>query len=170
MFELLYCLLPSFAFGGGEGSGSISWDRRRNTADGHERFKLPPTTCKARGNRIEATAGNDLFVDDLKSDQFQGYLQSFIENDSFAITQEEWVDLRNIFLLLSVGCLFDEMEKTFILLNKEQVDLLSVPKHQMSRPKLIYGPAGSGKTLATLAMIERLFKRENIDKNRITWS
>ena len=35
----------------------------------------------------------------------------------------------------------------------------------MSRPKLIYGPAGSGKTLATLAMIERLFKRENIDKN-----
>ena len=132
---------------------------------GHKRFKIPPSNCKNRGNSNEAAAGNDLFVDNLISVQFERDLQNFIENDSFAIAQEEWVDLRNIFLLLSVGCLFDEMEKTFILLNKEQVDLLSIPKHQMSRPKFIYGPAGSGKTLATLAMIERLFKREEIDKN-----
>ena len=136
-----------------------------NTSNGHERFKLPPATCKARGNSIEATAGNDFFADDLKSDQFQADLQNFIEDDSFAIYQEEWVDLRNIFILLSVGCLFDEMEKTFFLLNKEQVDLLSIPKHEMSRPKFIYGPAGSGKTLTTLAMIERLFKRGEIDEN-----
>ena len=136
-----------------------------DTANGHERFKLPPATCKARGNSKEATVGNDLFAEDLKADQLQGDLQSFTEDDSFDISQEEWVDLRNIFLLLSVGCLFDEMDKTFILLNKEQVDLISIPKHEMSRPKFIYGPAGSGKTLTTLAMIERLFKRGEIDEN-----
>ena len=136
-----------------------------DTAHGHERFKVPPATCKNRGSGNEAAVGNDLFADDLISDQFEEYLKNFIEDDCFAITQEEWVDLRNIFLLLSVGCLFDEMDKTFILLNKEQFDLLSIPKHQMSRPKFIYGPAGSGKTLAVLAMMERLYKRGEIDEN-----
>lgn len=69
----------------------------------------------------------------------------FIEDESFSIIEEEWVDLRNIFLLLSVGCLFDEQDKTFIMLNKQQLDLMSFPKHLMSRPKFIYGPAGSEK-------------------------
>ena len=136
-----------------------------DTANSHERFKLPPTTCKNRGNSNEATVGNDLFADDLISDQFERDLQNFLEDDSFTITQEEWLDLRNIFLLLSVGCLFDEMDKTFILLNKEQVDLLSIPKHQMSRPKFVYGPAGAGKTLAVLAKMERLYKRGEVDEN-----
>ena len=136
-----------------------------DTSEGHERFQVPPETCKLKGNSNQATAGNDFFKDDLIPGNFEREVQRFVEDKNFWLSEDEWVDLRNIFLLLSIGCLFDEMDKTFILLNKEQLNLLSVTRHPMSRPKFIYGPAGSGKTLSTLAMMEILFKKGEIDKD-----
>ena len=109
-----------------------------DTSEGHERFQVPPETCKLKGNSNQATAGNDFFKDDLIPDNFEREVQRFVEDENFWLSEDEWVDLRNIFLLLSVGCLFDEMDKTFILLNKEQLNLLTMPRHQMSRPKFIY--------------------------------
>ena len=58
------------------------------------------------------------------------------------------------------------MEKgALILLNQEQSGLVQMPKHPMSRPWVIFGPAGSGKTLSVLAIIERLHNSGQINKD-----
>ena len=63
------------------------------TSDGHERFKLPPRTCKMKGNNNPATAGNDVFAEDLIPDRFERDLHEFIDDENFSIKEEEWIDL-----------------------------------------------------------------------------
>ena len=41
-----------------------------DTSEGHERFQVPPETCKLKGNSNQATAGNDFFKDDLIPGKF----------------------------------------------------------------------------------------------------
>ena len=126
-------------------------------SEGHPRFQPKPQrpqSCKQREN-IPPKPTTHLFSEELaNSDVFNSWILKFLDSDDSSMKEKSWTDFLNIFLLLSVGCLYDELEKTFILLNKQQFSLQHRPKQSMSRPLIIYGPAGSGKTLSVLAMIE----------------
>ena len=136
-------------------------------SEGHPRFQAKPQTCKQRGNNNPAIQANHLFSEKLSnSDVFNAWFIKFLDCEDGGVSEKIWTNFLNIFLLLSVGCLYDELENTFILLNKKQYNLQLRPRQSMSRPLFIYGPAGSGKTLSVLAMMERLHKKGEISEKR----
>ena len=86
------------------------------------------------------------------------WLKEVMKSEDNCLTKKEWNSDLHILLVLSAGALYDEMDKTFVLLSKEQMGLLNLRNHPMGQPRLIYGPAGSGKTLLIIAKILALIK------------
>ena len=129
----------------------------------HERFKPKPKSCPSRRKNGEKDPiiGDHVFEEDLLA--FNRWLLDFLDSEVNLMTEADWTDCLNIFLLLSVGCLFDEMDKSFILQSMTQHTLTMMPEHEMSTPRFIYGPAGSGKTLSVIAKIESLYKTDKIN-------
>ena len=95
------------------------------------------------------------------------WLEKVIKSDDNCLTEEEWNSAFHIFLVLSAGALYDKMDKTFVLLSKEQMKLLNLPNHSKGQPRLIYGPAGSGKTLLVIAKILELIKTGEVDESTL---
>ena len=129
----------------------------------HQTFKRKPDDCKNRGNQNnqneDSSGEKHLFSDTLNSD----WLQLLLDSEDNLLSEKDWTSCLNVFLLLSVGSLYDEMEKTFVLLNPDQLRLLCLPKHLMCQPRFVSGPAGSGKTLAVIAKIEDIVMKNEID-------
>ena len=125
----------------------------------HDRFKPKPEKCKSRrrtGNK-DPVPSHHLFEEDLK--EFDNWLLKFLESEDNNLPEADWSSCLNVFLLLSVGCLYDEMDQSFIMQSMQQHQLASMPEHEMTTPTFVYGPAGSGKTLSVLAKMEALHQQ-----------
>ena len=131
----------------------------------HNRFTRKPDTCKERGSnsskQTDEDEGYHVFDDTFNKE----WLKEVMKSEDNCLIKKEWNSALHILLVLSAGALYDEMDKTFVLLSKEQMGLLNLRNHPMGRPRLIYGPAGSGKTLLIIAKILELIKTGDVDES-----
>ena len=103
----------------------------------------------------------------LFNDTFtQGWLEDIMTSTDKSLTESDWSFALNKFLVLSAGALYDEMDKTFVLLSKQQIKVFNFPIHSMGQPRVIYGPAGSGKTLLVIAKIIDLIKDGEVGEGK----
>jgi len=133
----------------------------------HNRFKDKPVECLLPGSsqapQYDATIKH-WFKDDI--DELETILRGIVLDPNHAMEKKAWLQIMKIHTTLACGALYDETNKTFFLLGPNQVHLIKSTEHDLLRPKLIMGTAGTGKTITIAAKIEQLYKEGHISSNR----
>ena len=85
----------------------------------HKRFIRKPPNCKKRGSNSKSVPDKDdgchLFEDTFT----QYWLANILDIKENNLTESDWNFALQKFLILSAGALYDEMDKTFVLLREE---------------------------------------------------
>ena len=106
---------------------------------------------------ILSTTGSNLhlFKDKFDGDEFSKWLHSIVENTSKAVDQHVFDSVLQFVTHQSVGVLYDETVKSFCILGKDQEMLVQMNERPLDQPTVIYGLAGTGKTISIMARIQQ---------------
>ena len=104
-----------------------------------------------------------LFADD----NFVSSIKSVIENPANAIKEDVWMKMLCLHTRLSCGVLYNHFSHEFTLLGLDQVNLRDSPEHDMSKPIMVEGGAGTGKTLTAIAKVKQLQKDGKLENKKV---
>ena len=100
--------------------------------------------------------GFHLFKDKFDGDEFSKWIHSIVNDCSKAVEKDVFNCVLQFITRLSVGVLYDETVRSFCILGKDQERLLSLSEQPLGQPTVIYGLAGTGKTIVIMARLQRI--------------
>ena len=121
-----------------------------------------PAACQQPGTQRRTNPepwGLHLFKDKFDGDEFSKWLHSIVENTSKAVDQYVFDSVLQFVTHQSVGVLYDETVKSFCILGKDQEMLVQMNERPLDQPTVIYGLAGTGKTIAIMARIQHVLSK-----------
>ena len=125
----------------------------------HPSLYEKPKDCRQPGTQSRTNPdplGLHLFKDKFDGDQFSKWVHGIVNDRFKAVEKEVFHSILQFITRHSVGVLYDETAKSFCILGKDQERLLSMSARPLDQPTVISGLAGTGKTIAIMARLQKI--------------
>ena len=125
----------------------------------HPSLYEKPRACQQPGTQQRSNPeppGFHVFKDTFEGDQFSFWIRSIVDDPSKAVDEGVFSSVLQCVTRHCVGVLYDETVKSFCILGKDQAKLVMKSEEPLNEPTVIYGLAGTGKTISILARIQRI--------------
>ena len=94
--------------------------------------------------------------DKFGGNEFSNWIKSIVDDHSNAVSPCVFSKVLQFVTCFCLGVLYDETVKNFCILGEDQARLVKMEKQPLSEPTVIYGLAGTGKTISILARIQHI--------------
>ena len=125
----------------------------------HPSLYEKPEACRQPGTQARASPepeGFHIFEDKFIGDEFSRWIEDIVTDPSLQVPETVFSTVLDFVARHCVGVLYDEVVKSFCILGEDQAKLVARPEQSLGEPTIIYGLAGTGKTIAILARIQRI--------------
>ena len=126
----------------------------------HDSLYEKPEACRQPGTQARENPeprGFHIFKDKFDTDiSGSNWITSIVSDPSKAVEESVFDRVLEFVAQHSKGVLYDETVKSFCILGEDQTKLLQRPEQNLSRPTVIYGLGGTGKTISILARIQQI--------------
>ena len=124
----------------------------------HPSLYEKPGKCRQPGTQERKDPehqGFHVFKDKFVGDAFSDWIMSIVSDPSKAVEQSDYDSVLEFVVRHTKGVLFDETAKSFCIPGEDQTKLIEGPEQDLTVPTIIYGLAGTGKTISVLARIQK---------------
>ena len=128
----------------------------------HDSLYEKPKACRQPGTQAKANPepkGFHVFKDKFEGNGFSLWVMSKIIDASLALDEDIFNSVLDFVARHCVGVLHDQNLKNFCILGDEQAKLVKMPEQPLNEPTIIYGLAGTGKTISIMARIQHISKK-----------
>ena len=118
-----------------------------------------PEDCQQAGTQRRTNpepAGFHLFKDTFENGEFSKWMKGIISDPAMAIDPSTYDTVLDFVARHCVGVLYDETVKSFCILGDEQAKLVNRKEQPLTKPTIVYGLAGTGKTISIMARIQHI--------------
>ena len=125
----------------------------------HPSLYEKPRACQQPGTQQRANPeppGFHVFKDKFDADAFSDWVKDLADDPSKAVSEDDYASTLQFLTRHVLGVLYDETVKSFCILGRDQVKLVKMPEQPLNKPTVIYGLAGTGKTISIMARIQRI--------------
>ena len=125
----------------------------------HPSLYEKPRACQQPGTQARANpepSGFHIFKDKFVGNEFSKWIKGIVTDPSLAIDESVFESVMEFVARHCVGVLYDEIVKSFCILGDDQAKLVKRPEQPLSKPTIIYGLGGTGKTISIMARIQHI--------------
>ena len=125
----------------------------------HPSLYEKPRACQQSGTQQRAKPEADgfhIFKDKFDGDEFSYWIKSIVDDPSKAVDAGVYDCVLQFITRHCFGVLYQETVKSFCILGKEQATLVKRNEQPLDEPTVIYGLAGTDKTISIMARIQRI--------------
>ena len=118
-----------------------------------------PEACRQPGTQGKANpepAGFHVFKDKFDGTEFSQWVKGIVSDPTKGVRLSTYDAVLDFVACQCVGVLYDETVKSFCILGDEQAQLVSKIEQPLTEPTIIYGHAGTGKTISILARLQAI--------------
>ena len=129
-----------------------------------------PAACQQARTQFRANpepAGFHVFKDKFGNGEFSKWMTGIVSDPSTAVDPSTYDTVLNFVARHCVRVLYDETVKSFCILGNDQVKLVSRKEQPLTNPIIVYGLAGTGKTISIMARIQRISGQLNASQRAL---
>ena len=123
----------------------------------HPSLYEKPEACRPPGAQKRENPerpGFHVFKDKFEKGNFSNWMRQLVSDPESAIEEEDFNKILEFVSTHCVGALYDETVKSFCVLGDDQVKLVKRKEQPLDEPTVVYGLAGTGKTVSIMARIQ----------------
>ena len=129
-----------------------------------------PAACQQAGTQRRANpepVGFHVFKDKLEDGKFSKWMKGIINDPTTAVDLSTYDTVLDFVARHCIGVLYDEIMKSFCILGNDQENLVSRREMPLDKPTVVYGLAGTGKTISIMSRIERVSVNLNLSSRAL---
>ena len=118
-----------------------------------------PVACRQAGTQSRTNPepeGFHIFKDSFENGKFSEWMRKVICDPMSSLEAATFDTILDFVARHCVGVLYDEAVKSFCILGDDQARLLKRKEQPLLEPTIIYGLAGTGKTISILSRIQQI--------------
>ena len=118
-----------------------------------------PTVCQPKGTQRRTNPepeGFHVFKDKFEDGEFSEWMKGIVNESSKAVDPSTYDTVLDFLARHCVGVLYDETVKSFCILGDDQDKLVNKKEQPLTNPTIVYGLAGTGKTISIMARIQQI--------------
>mgnify|MGYP003322239561 CR=1 FL=1 len=123
-----------------------------------------PAACQQAGTQRRANPeppGFHVFKDRFENGEFSKWMKGIISDPTTAVDPSTYDSVLDFVARHCVGVLYDETVKSFCILGDDQAKLVNSKEQPLTKPTIVYGLGGTGKTISIMARIQRISGKLN---------
>ena len=116
-----------------------------------------PAACQQAGTQRRTNPepeGFHVFKDKFENGEFSKWMKGIISDPTTAVDPSTYDTVLDFVACHCIGVLYDETVKSFCILGDDQAKLVNRKEQPLTKPTIVYGLAGTGKTISIMARIQ----------------
>ena len=123
-----------------------------------------PAACQQAGTQRRSNpepSGFHIFKDKFENGEFSKWMKEIVSDSAMVVDPSTYDTVLDFVARHCVGVLYDETVKSFCILGDEQAKLVNSKEQLLTKPTIVYGLGGTGKTISILARIQSISGKLN---------